>query len=85
MFLRNDTPGCVRHEKGDTFSEISLSYLSGPQGVRIPTREFFEPWGALEGFVAHDWPRKCREAKSVLDLLPTSSMDIDPCPGMWRN
>ena len=22
MFLRNDTPGCVRHEKGDTFSEV---------------------------------------------------------------
>ena len=22
MFLRNDTPGCVRHEKGDTFSEM---------------------------------------------------------------
>ena len=29
MFLRNDTPGCVRHEKGDTFSEMYLSYLGG--------------------------------------------------------
>ncbi len=36
MFLRNDTPGCVRHDKGDTFSEIYLSYLTGPKGVRIP-------------------------------------------------
>ncbi len=44
MFLRNDTPGCIRHEKGDTFSEIYLSYLSGPQGVRIPAREFFTPF-----------------------------------------
>lgn len=44
MFLRNDTPGCIRHEKGDTFSEIYLSYLSGPQGVRIPAKEFFEPF-----------------------------------------
>jgi hypothetical protein len=44
MFLRNDTPGCVRHEQGDTFSEIYLSYLSGPQGVRIPSREFFTPF-----------------------------------------
>ena len=25
MFLRNDTPGCVRHEQGDTFSEMYLS------------------------------------------------------------
>ncbi len=44
MFLRNDTPGCVRHVEGDTFSEIFLSYLSGPEGVRIPAREFFTPF-----------------------------------------
>lgn len=44
MFLRNDTPGCIRHEKGDTFSEVYLSYLSGPDGVRIPSKEFFEPF-----------------------------------------
>ena len=44
MFLRNDTPGCVRHEKGDTFSEMYLSYLSGPKGVRIPSSEFLTPF-----------------------------------------
>lgn len=44
MFLRNDTPGCVRHERGDTFSEMYLSYLSGPQGLRIPASEFFNPF-----------------------------------------
>jgi len=44
MFLRNDTPGCVRHEKGDTFSEIFLSYLGGPEGMRIPSSEFFTPF-----------------------------------------
>ncbi|MBX7071615.1 MAG: hypothetical protein K1X71_00595 [Pirellulales bacterium] len=44
MFLRNDTPGCVRHEQGDTFSEIYLSYLSGPKGLRIPSSEFFTPF-----------------------------------------
>lgn len=44
MFLRNDTPGCVRHKRGDTFSEIYLSYLSGPRGVRIPASEFFSPF-----------------------------------------
>ena len=44
MFLRNDTPGCVRHERGDTFSEIYLSYLGGPGGVRIPSSEFFTPF-----------------------------------------
>jgi hypothetical protein len=44
LFLRNDTPGCVRHERGDTFSEMYLSYLSGPDGLRIPSSEFFEPF-----------------------------------------
>lgn len=44
MFLRNDTPGCVRHQEGDTFSEIYLSYLSGPRGVRIPAEEFLRPF-----------------------------------------
>lgn len=44
MFLRNDTPGCVRHEEGDTFSEMYLSYLSGPRGLRIPSSEFFTPF-----------------------------------------
>ena len=44
MFLRNDTPGCVRHVKGDSFSEMYLSYLSGPKGVRIPSSEFFTPF-----------------------------------------
>lgn len=44
MFLRGDVPGCVRHEKGDTFSEMYLSYLGGPHGVRIPAGEFFTPF-----------------------------------------
>lgn len=44
MFLRNDTPGCVRHVQGDTFSEIYLSYLSGPGGLRIPSSEFSTPF-----------------------------------------
>jgi hypothetical protein len=44
MFLRNDTPGCIRHENGNTFSEVFLSYLGGPDGVRIPSREFFSPF-----------------------------------------
>lgn len=44
MFLRNDTPGCIRHKQGDTFSEIYLSYLSGPMGLRIPASEFLTPF-----------------------------------------
>lgn len=50
MFLRNDTPGCVRHERGNTFSEMYLSYLGGPDGLRIPASEFFEPFAPDEKF-----------------------------------
>lgn len=50
MFLRNDTPGCVRHERGDTFSEMYLSYLGGPKGLRIPANEFFTPFPPDEKF-----------------------------------
>jgi hypothetical protein len=50
MFLRNDTPGCVRHDKGDTFSEMYLSYLGGPEGQRIPSSEFFAPFPPDEKF-----------------------------------
>lgn len=44
LFLRNDTPGCVRHKRGDTFSEVYLSYLGGPGGMRVPASEFFTPF-----------------------------------------
>jgi len=50
MFLRNDTPGCVRHEKGDTFSEFYFSYLGGPDGLYAPSSEFFEPFAPDEKF-----------------------------------
>ncbi|HID76946.1 MAG TPA: hypothetical protein EYP56_13240 [Planctomycetaceae bacterium] len=50
MILRTDMPGCVRHQKGDTFSEIYISYLDGPQGIRIPASEFFAPFAADSKF-----------------------------------
>ena len=50
MFLRNDTPGCIRHDKGDTFSEMYLSYLGGPEGLRIEPKEFFAPFPPDEKF-----------------------------------
>ena len=50
MFLRNDMPGCVVHNRGDTFSEIYLSYLGGPEGLRVPSSEFFETFPPEEKF-----------------------------------
>jgi hypothetical protein len=37
MFLRSDTPRHLRHDRGDTFTQIYLSY----QGM-IPASEFFD-------------------------------------------
>jgi len=45
MFLRLDMPGHIKHTKGDTFSEVYLSY----QG-RIPATEFFENFAPDEKF-----------------------------------
>ncbi len=39
MFLRLDMPGHIKHKRGDTFSEIYLSYLDKP---RIGPEEFYE-------------------------------------------
>jgi len=44
MFLRNDTPGSVRRQRSDTFSEVYLSYLNDFRGLRIPAGEFFTPF-----------------------------------------
>lgn len=50
MFLRNDTPGCIRHDRGDTFSEVYLSYLNESRGQRIAASEFFTPFAPDEKF-----------------------------------
>lgn len=45
MFLRIDMPGHIKHDKGDTFSEIYLSYHG-----RIPLSEFVENFAPDEKF-----------------------------------
>jgi hypothetical protein len=45
MFLRTDLPGHIRHDKGDTFSQIYLSYLG-----KIPASEFLENFAPDEKF-----------------------------------
>jgi len=45
MFLRIDMPGHIRHSKGDTFSEVYLSYHG-----RIPAKEFFTNFAPDEKF-----------------------------------
>jgi hypothetical protein len=46
MFLRIDMPGHIKHNKGDSFSEVYLSYFDKP----IPSSEFFEDFAPDEKF-----------------------------------
>lgn len=45
MFLRLDMPGHIKHTKGDTFSEVYLSYFG-----KIPASEFSENFAPDEKF-----------------------------------
>jgi hypothetical protein len=45
MFLRIDMPGHIKHNKGDTFSEVYLSYHG-----RIPAKEFLTDFAPDEKF-----------------------------------
>lgn len=88
MFLRNDTPGCVRHTEGDTFSEMYLSYLDGPQGLRIPSSEFFQPFPPDEKFGfrrdTHRQPEhfirayRLRDPKTGVDGPWLAGLTLDP-------
>lgn len=46
MFLRLDMPGHIKHNKGDSFSEVYLSYFDKP----IPSSEFIESFAPDEKF-----------------------------------
>lgn len=49
MFLRIDMPGHIKHDRGNTFSEIYLSYHSG-QNTTIPAARFFTNFAPDEQF-----------------------------------
>ena len=45
MFLRTDLPGHIRHNKGDAFTQVYLSYLG-----KIPSNQFLENFAPDEKF-----------------------------------
>src|SRR6266581_4478761 len=49
MFFRLDMPGHIRHNKGDTFSEVYLSYRE-EHGGKIPSSEFVSDFVPDEKF-----------------------------------
>jgi hypothetical protein len=56
MFFRIDMPGHIKHQRGDTFSQVYLSYLkwtNGPNTANsemIPASAFFDDFGPDEKF-----------------------------------
>ena len=42
MFLRIDMPGHIKHQRGDSFSAVYLSYLTGSDRRTLPSSEFLE-------------------------------------------
>ena len=52
MFLRVDMPGHIKHNQGDSFSEVYLSYFGDTFGKsgHIPSKEFFTDFAPDEKF-----------------------------------
>jgi hypothetical protein len=83
MFLRIDMPGHIKHSRGDTFSEVYLSYHG-----RIPAKEFFADFPPDERFLYVRQEGKVpqrmirayriRDPKSGADGTWLAGMTLDP-------
>jgi hypothetical protein len=83
MFLRIDMPGHIRHDHGDTFSEVYLSYHG-----KIPGRHFLTDFPADEKYLyvrqSNHIPRRfirayhSRDAKTGKDGPWLAGMTLDP-------
>ena len=86
MFLRLDMPGHIKHNQGDSFSEIFLSY-HGENGGRISSKEFLKNFAPDERFNY----RRERLEKGGRNYPSGSSAAITcaipkrgrPAPGCW--
>ena len=88
MFLRIDMPGHLRHKRGDTFSEIYLSYGPDAAGRRIPAQEFSKDFAPDERFLYHRDPQalperfirayRLRDPASGRDGPWLAGMTLDP-------
>ena len=81
MFLRIDMPGHVKHNQGDSFSEIYLSYLAQTNqpiedATTIPSSAF------LEDFARRTLPLSPRQVPSA--TRPVHSRVSAPRPQEWR-
>lgn len=73
VFYRIDMPGHIRHKKGDTFSQVYLSYHG-----KIPAKEFFTNFGPDEKFL---YQRK--KGKSPQRMIRAYQVKLNGKPGPW--
>ena len=74
LFYRIDMPGHVRHDGGDTFDQIYLSYLDGP----IPAAEFLKDFGPDEKFLYQR-----RDGRAPRRMIRAYRVKRDGGPGPW--
>jgi hypothetical protein len=73
LIYRIDLPGHIRHKKGDTFSEVYLSYHG-----TIPAKEFFEDFAPDGRFL---YQRKGGEVPKR--MIRAYRVKVDGKPGPW--
>ncbi len=74
LFYRIDMPGHVRHQKGDNFTQVYLSYLDKP----IPAADFAEDFGPGARYL---YQRK--EGKALERMIRAYQVKVDGKPGPW--
>jgi hypothetical protein len=73
LFLRIDMPGHLKHEHGDSFEQIYLSYVG-----QIPASEFFDDFGPHERFLYRRGKMKMPER-----FIRAYQTKVDGDPGPW--
>jgi hypothetical protein len=73
LFYRIDMPGHIKHNKGDTFSQIYLSYRG-----KIPASEFSKDFGPDEKFLYQRDKNKVPKR-----MIRAYQVKVDGKPGPW--
>jgi hypothetical protein len=74
LFYRIDMPGHIKHHRGDTFTQVYLSYVGKP----IPASVFFENFGPDEKFLYQRGKDKVPER-----MIRAYQVKVDGKPGPW--
>ena len=76
LFYRIDMPGHIKHDKGDTFEQVYLSYLKDPF---VPASAFFENFGPDEKYL---YQRKAGQP-APRRMIRAHQVKLNGKPGPW--